>query len=52
MGKRKHLADFPLSGLGFKGSILTTGGGGKRREVVVAGEWRFGVVVVKRDELQ
>lgn len=52
MGKREHLADFPLSGLGFKGFILTVGGRGKQREVVVVGEWRFGAVVVKRDELQ
>lgn len=27
-GNRDHLADFPLSGLGFKGCILTVGGEG------------------------
>lgn len=32
-GNKDHLADFPLSGLGFKGCILIVGGEEKQQEV-------------------
>lgn len=53
VGNRDHLADFPLLGLEFKDCILTVGGGGGSRKWGGGrGEWRFGAVVVERDELQ